>query len=576
MFEIEPNKESEIKEAKLWWPNGLGAQDLYTFTFEVLEDGEVKDSCEKRIGLRTRRLVREKDKWGESFYHEINSVGIFAMGADYIPEDNIFSRITEERTRELLTHCKNSNFNAIRVWGGGYYPDDYFFDICDELGIIVFLDLMFACALYDPDKRMMEEICEEVTQNVTRVAHHACLGVISGNNENEMHYAKFRSERFRSVYLKMYEDLFPDIIKAIDPDIPYIPSSPTSCGHFIEPNNENYGDCHYWEVWFGGLPFSAYRKTNFRYLSEFGFQSFPCLKTVESFTEEYDRNIFSRIMEMHQRNGTANGKIMNYLAQTFRYPTEFGTLLYASQLLQAEAIRYGVEHFRRNRGRCMGALYWQINDIWPVASWSSIDYYGRFKALQYVAKRFFEPVLISCCEVGETTTRESADMEKGYYDYATKATLCVTNDTLSEVKGIAKWTLRNEKSEVLESGETEVTVAPMSALWLDEIDFNKTDVDRNHFTYEFVVDGKTVSGGSVLFTAPKYYRFEDPKLTWEKDGDVITVRSEAYARSVEIDALDGDLILSDNYFDMEKGEVEVRVLSGSAEKLVLRSVYDIN
>ncbi len=576
VFEIEANKESEIKDAKLWWPNGLGAQDLYTFTFEVLENGEVKDTCEKRIGLRTRRLVREKDKWGESFYHEINSVGIFAMGADYIPEDNIFARITEERTRELLTHCKNSNFNAIRVWGGGYYPDDYFFDICDELGIIVFLDLMFACALYDPDERMMGEICEEVRQNVERVSHHACLGVVCGNNENEMLYERYYDDRFRNVYYRMYEDLFPGIIKGIDPDIPYISSSPTTCGHFIEPNNENYGDCHYWEVWHGGLPFSAYRRTNFRYLSEFGFQSFPCLKTVESFTEEYDRNIFSRIMEMHQRNGTANGKILNYLAQTFRYPTEFGTLLYASQLLQAEAIRYGVEHFRRNRGRCMGALYWQVNDIWPVASWASIDYYGRFKPLQYVAKRFFEPVIISCCEIGETTTRESADMEQGYYDYATKATLCVTNDTLSEVKGVAKWTLRNANSEVLERGETEVTVAPMSALWLSEIDFNKTDVDRNHFTYEFVVDGENVSSGSVLFTAPKYYRFEDPRLTWEKDGDIITVRSEAYAKYVEIDALDGDLILSDNYFDMEKGEVKVRVLKGNAEKIVLRSVYDIN
>ncbi len=574
-FVIAANEESEIKNAKLWWPNGLGEQNLYKFTAELLENGEVKDTCEKKIGLRTRRLVREKDKWGESFYHEINGIGIFAMGADYIPEDNIFARITEERTRELLTHCKNSNFNAIRVWGGGYYPDEYFFDICDELGIIVFLDLMFACALYDPDKRMMEEILEEVRQNVTRVRHHACLGVISGNNENEMHYSR-APERFKKVYLEMYEDIFPDIIKDIDPDIPYIPSSPTSCGHFIDPNNENYGDSHYWQVWHGGLPFSAYRKTNFRYLSEFGFQSFPCLKTVESFTEEYDRNIFSRIMEMHQRNGTANGKIMNYLAQTFRYPTEFGTLLYASQLLQAEAIRYGVEHFRRNRGRCMGALYWQLNDIWPVASWASIDYYGRFKALQYVAKRFFDPVMISCCEIGETTTRESADMEQGYYDYATKATLCVTNDTLSEVKGIAKWTLRNAKSEVLDSGEKEITVAPLSALWLDEIDFNKTDVDQNHFTYEFVVDGKTVSSGSVLFTAPKYYRFEDPKLTYEINGDVITVRSEAYAKYVEIDALDGDLILGDNYFDMEKGEISVKILSGSAEKLALRSVYDIN
>ncbi len=574
IFEIAPNTECEIKDAQLWWPNGLGEQKLYGFSVELIEDGVVKDSQELRVGLRKMRLVREKDKWGESFYHEINGVDMFAMGADYIPEDNILSRITPERTRELLTHCKNSNFNTIRVWGGGYYPDDFFFEICDELGIVVFLDMMFACCMYDPDERMMSEIKEEVRQNVSRIAHHACLGVISGNNEIEMIYIG-ANERFKRVYIEMFEDIFPSIVKGVDADIPYISSSPTSCGHFVDPNNQDYGDGHYWEVWHGGVPFSTYRKTHFRYLSEFGFQSFTCLKTVESFTEEKDRNIFSRIMEMHQRNGTANGKILNYLSQTFLYPRDFGTLLYASQLLQAEAIKYGVEHFRRNRGRCMGALYWQLNDIWPVASWASIDYYGRFKALQYVAKRFFAPVMISCCETGETTTRESVDLEQGYYDYATKASLSVTNDTLSEVKGKVRWYLRNTKSELINSGENQIAVAPLSVYHLDEIDFNKTDVDNNHLSYEFVVDGRVVSGGSVLFTAPKYHRFEDPKLKYEINGDEITVTSDAYAKYVEIDAPHDDLILDDNYFDMDKGSVTVRILKGCASELTLRSVYDI-
>lgn len=213
--------------------------------------------------------------------------------------------------------------------------------------------------------------------------------------------------KYLDFYLRIFEGALPAIVQELCPDIPYIPSSPTTCGHFIDPNNENYGDCHFWEVWHGGLPFSDYRNHYFRYLSEFGFEAFPSEKTVCAFTAPEDRNIFSRVMEMHQCCVGGNKRILTYLADTFLYPNDFGTLLYLSGLSQATAIRYGVEHLRRHRGRCMGALYWQINDIWPTASWASIDYYGRFKPLQYAAKRFFSPILISCCETGEHTTRDA-------------------------------------------------------------------------------------------------------------------------------------------------------------------------
>lgn len=206
-------------------------------------------------------------------------------------------------------------------------------------------------------------------------------------------------------YIKIFEYIIPQVVKAEDPQGFYWPSSPSSGGNYDNPWDENRGDAHYWDVWHGEKPFTDYRKYRFRYLSEFGFQSFPCLKTVESFTLPEDRNIFSRVMEMHQRNKAANGKIMNYMAQTYLYPGNFETLLYASQLLQAEAIRYGVEHFRRYRGRCMGAVVWQLNDIWPVASWASIDYYGRWKALHYAEKKMFAPILLSCEETGELSER---------------------------------------------------------------------------------------------------------------------------------------------------------------------------
>lgn len=573
--QISANTAYEVESPRLWWPNGLGEQPLYIVTVELLESGQVADTQQKRIGLRTLKLIREKDRYGESFCHEVNGIRFFAMGADYIPEDNILSRITKERTGWLLRQCRDCHFNAIRVWGGGYYPDDFFFDLCDELGLVVFQDMMVACTPLWVDAPFRENLRHEFTDNLKRIRHHACLAVLCGNNEVEMHYREKLTPALTAMYLDVFEGLLPELIGQLCPEIPYIPSSPTTCGHFIDPENENYGDGHYWDVWHKDKPYTEFRQKYFRYLSEFGFQSFPCEKTVEAFTLPEDRNIFSRVMEMHQRNGTANGKILSYLSQTFLYPRDFGTLLYASQLLQAEAIRYGVEHFRRHRGRCMGTLYWQLNDIWPVASWASIDCYGRYKALQYVAKRFFSPVLISCKETGEKETRPVVTMEPGYVDYETKAQLCVTNDTLLPVTGIAAWALRDSTGRILQEGQQQITVPALSAKWLEELDFHKTDVENTYFSYEFCVDGQALSEGSVLFTAPKHFSFADPHLRCTVEGDTVTVYADAYAKYVQIDSPDSDCILSDNCFDMHAGSKTVKILSGNIKTVQLRSVYDI-
>ncbi len=575
-FEINANEETKIENPLLWWPNGLGEQNLYTVKVILLENGVPVDESTRKIGLRSIELVREKDYYGESFYHRVNGVPFFAMGGDYIPEDNIMARITPERSRKLLTQCKDCNFNTIRIWGGGYYPDDWFFDLCDELGIMLFFDLMFACVMIPTDDEFIDNISIEVEQNLKRIRHHACLAVISGNNEMEeaMFYPIYTDEQ-KDGYIRIFEDIFPKIVKEVCPYLPYVPSSPSTCGHFIDPENENYGDSHYWDVWHQNEPFKEYRNHHFRYLSEFGFQSFPCEKTVNQFTLPEDRNIFSRVMECHQKSGVANKKILAYLADTYKYPTEFGTLLYASQLLQAEAIKYGVEHMRRNRGRCMGTLYWQINDIWPVASWASIDYYGRWKALQYMSKRFYAPVIISCKEVGETDTRSSVNLERSVYGYETKAQLCLTNDTFSEVSGTVRWQLRSSDAKIIDSGECVVSVDAFSVKWLEEMDFDRTDVNNNYMSYEYEVDGNVVSEGTVLFTAPKYFEFKDPNLTYELDGNKITVSADAYARMVEIDSPDSDFILSDNYFDMNAGKVTVEILEGTPKTIRLRSVYDI-
>lgn len=566
-----------VKEPRRWWPRGYGDQPLYRAEVALVDDaGETLDTWSRRIGLRTMTMNREKDQWGECFAHEVNGVKIFAMGADYIPEDNILSRVTPERTRRLLEDAVAANHNCIRVWGGGYYPDDWFFDICDELGLIVWQDFMFACASYELDADFARNISAEIRDNVRRIRHHACLGLWCGNNEMEtqtLDGAWKPSIKQKCDYIKIFEYIIPGILEEEDPAAFYWPSSPSSGGNYDNPWDENRGDTHYWDVWHGNKPFTDYRNYYFRYMSEFGFQSFPCLKTVEAFTAPEDRNIFSRVMEMHQRNTAANGKIMSYLSATYLYPTDFEILLYASQLLQAEAIRYGIEHFRRNRGRCMGTVVWQLNDIWPVASWASIDYFGRWKALHYAEKRAFAPVMISCEETGELSERpfcvaQPAPIEKS-------ARLHVANETMESVNGVVRWALRSAAGEVILDGAEEVSVGPLSGEWLSRMDFSSYDELEVYISYSFEQDGVVVSEGTSLFTAPKHFRFQDPGLQLRREGSILIITAQAYAKQVAVEGVDGDVKLSDNFFDMNPGERRVEILEGDATAFTLKSVYQI-
>lgn len=573
-----------IEHPQLWWPNGLGKQPLYRVTVRLATG----DTRTWRIGLRTMTVSREKDEWGEEFCHVVNGVKVFAMGADYIPEDNILARVTPERTRRLLEDCKAANFNAIRVWGGGYYPDDAFYDICDELGLLVWQDLMYACAFYDLTPDFERSIRVETHQNVARLRHHASLALICGNNEMEMFMAGANSALINhrtwefvptyphhiTDYVKMFEYILPAIVKETAPQTYWWPASPSSGGNFDAPNDENRGDNHYWDVWHGEKPFTEYRKFFFRYASEFGFQSFPCLKSVKQFTLPDDRNIFSRVMERHQRNQAANGKILSYLSQTFRYPNSFDDLLYASQLMQAEAIRYGVEHWRRNRGRCMGAIIWQLNDIWPVASWASIDYYGRWKALHYAAKRFFAPVMISAEEEGELSQNPKineyhpAPLEKSFR-------LNVCNETLRDVTGEVVWALRTPDGAIVRQNQQTLTIPAMSAKWLDKVDCADASLTGHYVSFAFVVDDVALSEGTCIFCAPKHFEFVDPRLTVETRGDTLVVTSHAYAKQVWLESEDADLLLDDNAFDMNPDTKVVRVVRGTAEKVRVRSVWDL-
>ena len=573
-------EEIVIQTPKLWWPNGYGQQNLYTVTVTLERaDGKTLDIWSRRIGLRTVTMDRTPDQWGERFAACVNGVDIFSMGADYIPEDHLLGRVNRETTRTLLEKAVFANFNSIRVWGGGYYPDDWFYDLCDEMGLLVWQDFMFACAVYDLTPEFEENIKAEFVDNLKRIRHHASLGLMCGNNEmeqfvNQRNWVSKDSE-VRD-YIIMYEYILPRIMKQYAPQVFYWPSSPSSGGSFDMPGDENRGDVHYWEVWHGNKPFSEYRKFHFRYLSEFGFQSFPSRKTVETFTDdERDMNIFSYIMEKHQRNGSANGKIMNYMQQTYKYPSSFETVVYASQLLQADAIRYGVEHFRRNRSecRCMGAVYWQFNDCWPVASWASVDYCQRLKALHYYARRFFAPIMISCEEEGMMGSGQ--ELVRLPFAFPKSIRLNVANETMQEEKLTVKWQIRDASAKVLRAEEIPVTVPALSSLWLEKVELPDIGIYDQYVSYQACKGETVVSEGTVIFSYPKYFRYEDPKLSASVEGNRITVLAQKYAKSVEILNDNEDLILSDNYFDLNGDSKTVEILSGKADHLRLRSVYDI-
>lgn len=574
-------EEIVIERPQLWWPNGFGAQPLYTVEVRLYAGGKQVDAWKKRIGLRTLTMHIEKDAYGESFAHEVNGVQVFAMGADYIPEDSIFPRINEARTRELLRQCKEAHFNTIRVWGGGYYPDDWFYDACDEMGLMVWQDFLFACAVYNLTDEFEDNIRAEFADNIKRLRHHASLALWCGNNEMEMFVERglwVKTPIQKSDYVKMYEYILPKVLKELDPQTFYWPASPSSGGGFDDPNGFDRGDVHYWDVWHGNVPFTDYRRYYFRYLSEFGFQSFPSVETVKTFALPEDCNPFSYVMEKHQRNNAANGKIMNYLYQTYLYPTSFDAFVYASQLLQADAIRYGVEHFRRNRGRCMGAIYWQLNDCWPVISWASIDYCGRWKALHYAAKRFFRPLTLSCAEEGLLTQNPNINFER--YEYEENALkkgmrLCVENETMLSHTVEVTWQLRRADASVIRQGRETVTVEPLSSKRLEYEDFADADTFGDYIAYQMTENGAPAASGTALFCAPKHFRFADPQLALRVEGEEIVVTAAAYARSVQILNADDTLKLSDNFFDMNAGETRVRILSGQPSGLRVRSVYDI-
>jgi len=539
-----------IENPKLWWPNDYGDQPLYIVRTTLLdEDGTSLESLTRRIGLRTLTISQEKDEWGNEFAFCVNGVKIFTRGGNYIPDDCLYTRITEKKLDYILESCRRAHFNCVRVWGGGYYPSDAFYDLCDEKGLIVWQDLMYACNVYDVTDAFAENCRQETYDNVRRLRHHASLGLWCGNNEIESawdHWGDFQKETpyLRADYIRLFEEVLPKAVQEADGETFYWHSSPSSGGCFDNPDDANRGDTHYWDVWHGQKPFTDYRKYFFRFCSEFGFQSFPCAKTVNSFTLEDDRNIFSRVMESHQKNDAANGKMLYYLSENLRYPKDLTHLLYASQVLQGMAIKYGVDHWRRNRGRCMGTLYWQINDDWPAPSWSSIDYFGRWKALHYMAQKFYAPHAVSM-------TLEDH-----------RCHVYFSNESFETTEYSLTLSIRDLSGNVLETYETKGNSPAFSAIETAVVDICSWEDQKDDIFLEAVIhtkDQKVLKDVETLVPY-KYLNLKNPVISTEaeetNDAFILHISSDCFAPFVALDFDDADVIFSDNFFHLTDKTVQ--------------------
>jgi beta-mannosidase len=538
----------EVNDPQIWWPNGYGSQPLYDVTVTLQSGGKVLDSRSYKIGFRTIELRRQPDQWGESFEFVVNGVPIFAKGSDWIPTDSFPARITRGWLEGLLCSAVAAHMNMLRVWGGGLYETEDFYDLCDQYGILIWQDFIFACGIYPEDAEFHANVKVEAIQNVRRLRHRTSLAMWCGNNEMEQGWVDWgwnkpedaNNQSLKEGYDRMFHHLLPDICAAEDPDRAYWPSSASSGVPFTNPNGQVRGDCHYWDVWHGRKPFKAYRSQYPRFMSEFGFQALPPFKTIQTYAEPADQNMTSYVMEHHQRSGSGNGLMIHQMTDTFRMPKDFEALVYLSMILQAEGIRYGVEHWRRNMDRVRGTLIWQLNDCWPVASWASLDYFGRWKALHYAARRFYAPVMLSVEDTG------------------TQIAVHVTSDLVQLWQGEIRWRLEQLDGKVLDSGTAPVTAKALADTRVCTLDFAGRISDENCrktiFVCELVQASERVSRCVALFAPYKHLELMEPALELAcvlKDGAlVIDVTAQTLAPFVELSIEGTDTVFSDNYFDL--------------------------
>ena len=553
-----------VKNPKLWWPNGMGEQPLYHVRVDLLAaDGRALDTCTQRIGLRTLELVDQtKD---HPLHFAVNGVAFFAKGANWIPSDAFNNRVTPERLRQYVADAAAVNMNMLRFWGGGYYEEDALFDACDEMGLCVWTDFKFACASYPAfDANFMENVRHEACDNLKRLRHHPCIAVWCGNNEISLLVKDDWSlvSMGRDGYDGLFKKLLAEEVKACAPQTSYVSGSP------------DCGDVHYWDVWWGARTFEAYRELS-GFMSEFGYQSYPEPRTVGSYTQAEDRtSTMSDIMKWHQRCPLGNDRIRNMTGNYFRAGKDFDSTLWISQLVQAYGIKLGAEYWRQRMPQSMGCLFWQYNDCWPVASWASVDYYGRWKTLHFAARHFYAPLMVSGLE-NET---------------AGTVAIYLTSDLQISRHGQVEWRVTDLQGTLLDEGALAAEIAPRKSWVAQTLDLNS--LAQQHGKKNLLIwlklnlDGREVSRNLVTFARPKDIDLADPKLKTEisetTNGFRVKLSAGKPALWAWLSLADADARYSDNFIHLEANvpaEIEVapqtRMTRAEFEqKLTARSLFD--
>ena len=545
-----------IAKPKLWWTNELGEPHRYPFKAAIAIDGKVVEEHRHNIAVRSLKVIREEDKDGRSFYFELNGKRVFAKGANYIPCDSFLTRVTDEVYEKTIADAVAVHMNMLRVWGGGIYENAKFYEECEKHGLMVWQDFMFGCALYPVEGAMIENIRQEAIDNVKRLRNYGCIALWCGNNEcYDTLMACKRSFEKKGIDMKYYDiqkaqfdyqyyELLPEVCAKYDPSRYYHPMSPWVGKDIKAGDAKHLGDYHYWGVWGHRHPFEKYNTTRARFMSEYGFQSFPELGSVKRYAPNpKDWDILSEVMMSHQRGGrSANSKINDYLTKEYWPQSDFEKFLYMGQVMQGDAIKIAVEAHRRDMPFCQGSLFWQHNDCWPVASWSSRDYYGRWKAQHYFARYFFDEYLLSA------------------YNSEGRLRVYVVSDNQSDTKAEFSVQILSLTGKLIKEVRKAVVVpANTSTIMLDEA----TEAVLSGEKGENVVIASSLKVGDKLYTNNNYFvkqgllAFPACNITTKvercDDGVAVTVSSDNFARAVYL-AVEGiDNFFEDNYFDLLPG-----------------------
>ena len=543
-----------IDNPHLWMPNGWGEPSLYKFTASVSVDGVEVASQERQVGLRSIRVVMEDDEHGKSFYFEVNGHPMFAKGANFIPDDALLPNVTTERYKRIFEDVKAANMNMLRVWGGGIYEDDKFYDEADRNGILIWQDFLFACTTYPHDPLFLKRVEAEAEYNIKRLRGHASLAMWCGNNEiyEGVRYwgwkNKYTAEAFAEMnrgYDVLFRQLLPDMVKRFDSDRFYMHGSPYEA-NWGRPESWKIADSHNWGTWYGRKPFESFDSEIPRFMSEYGFQAFPEMKTIRTFAEEKDFELESPVMNAHQKATIGNALIKQTMGLYYKVPAKFEDLVYVGLVLQGHGMRHGIEAHRRNRPYCMGSLFWQLNDSWPVVSWSSIDYYGNWKAMQYQSQRAFAPVLINAIKEGDDLCVYLISDELQDRDDVRLTVELMDFDGKSH----GKWTHSGKLS------------ANTSMLFLkkrvDEF-LSKQDAATSFLRFTLKAkNGAALADEVFYFAYPKDQKLPEARIetSVKRRGEAIEMilKADKLARDIFIEVPVQGVRFSDNFFDLLPGQ----------------------